>query len=217
MTKLDDLFAAAQHDPDPASGLGIRAKVFAELEQPVARGWRGDLLLLVGLCAALMVVAGAAMFGLGALDPALLVARAGNLIALFLVGAFCSFAAIAPRRRGRVLAGFGAAAAAVIGLVAIRGTGVVSATAPWVCTLSHLSIGAAPLVVALLLLRKAAISGPRAALVGLAVGTTGAMLGELACEQSWMHVAVWHLGAWLGLAVVSVVIARRLVPRSFAP
>ena len=209
MAKLDDLLAAAQNDPDPASGLGIRAKVFAELDAPPARGWRGDLLLLVGLCAALIAVAGGVMFALGALDPALLAARGGNLVALFLVGACCSFAAIAPRRRGRVLAGFAAATAGIVGLVAIRGTGVVSATAPWVCTLSHLSIGAAPLVVALLLLRNAAISGPRAALAGLAVGTTGAMLGELACEQSWMHVAVWHLGAWLGLAIVSVVTRSR--------
>lgn len=217
MAKLDDLLQQAANDPDPAAGLGLSAKLLAELDAKPARGWKGDLLLVVGLCAALISVAGAVMFFAGALDPALLVARAGNLVALFLVGAFCAFAAVSPRKRGRVLAGFGAAAFGVAGLVLVRGAGVVSTAAPWVCTLSHLSIGAGPLVAALLVLRKSALSSSRAALAGLAVGSTGAMLGELACEQSWAHVAVWHLGAWLGLAVLSVVVARRLVPRSFAP
>lgn len=220
MAKLDDLLHSAAADPDPAAGLGLdamRAAVFAELDAKPARGWKGDLFLLVGLCAALLIAAGTVMFFAGALDPGLLAARAGTLAALFAVGAFCAFAAISPRRRGRVLAGFGVAAAGFAGLVAVRGAGVASTAAPWVCTLSHLSMGAAPLVVALLLLRKSALSPARAALGGLAVGSTGAMLGELACEQSWAHVAVWHLGAWVGLSVIAVLVARRLVPRSFAP
>jgi hypothetical protein len=124
---------------------------------------------------------------------------------------------LAPRRRGQVLAGFVVAGAGLIGLVAMRGAGTPSSAAPWVCTLSHLSIGAAPLLLALALLRKSAIGPARAALAGLAVGTTGAMIGEIGCEQGWMHVLVWHLSAWVALAIVAGLVSRRLMPRSFAP
>jgi hypothetical protein len=101
--------------------------------------------------------------------------------------------------------------------VLLRGEGHPSTTPEWVCTVSHLGLGAGPLGLMLAMLRKSALSAARTALAGLAVGATGAMLGELACEQSWVHVATFHLSAWLGLAVVAMLVARRLAPRSFAP
>lgn len=217
MAKLDDLLSA----PDPAADAPtdkLRAAVFAELDAAAPkRTWRADVVLLVGLCWGLVMAAGVVLFVAGEIHLDHVVQRVVPLASLFLVGAYCAFAALAPRRRTRLVAGFLVAAVGLVGLVLVRGAGVVSTAAPWVCTLSHLSVGAAPLVLALTLLRKSAMGPVRAALAGIAVGTTGAMLGELACEQGWAHVAVWHLGAWVGLVLVAMAVSSRLVPRSFAP
>jgi hypothetical protein len=133
------------------------------------------------------------------------------------VVALGSFAALAPRRLGQLIAGYVIAVIGLVGLVLLRGEGHPSTTPEWVCTVSHLALGAGPLVLMLAMLRKSALGAARTALAGLAVGATGAMLGELACEQSFAHVAVWHLAAWIGLGVIALLVARRLVPRSFAP
>ncbi len=217
MAKLDDLLSSASKPTGHGSDERLRAAVFAELEVPPGRGWRGDVVLVIGVCWLAFVLAAVVMLAVGQLQPALLMSRALPLTGLLFVGAFCAFAALAPRRPGQLLVGFGVAAVGLLGLVLVRGEGHASATAPWVCTLSHLGLGAGPMVLALMMLKKSAIHPARAAVLGLGVGATGAMLGELACEQSWAHVAVWHLAAWAGLAAIASVVSRRLVPRSFAP
>ena len=218
MAKLDDLLSSAASQPAPDEGMNqLRAAVFAELEVPPARSWRGDVLMVIGVCWLLLLATAGVMFAAGQLEPALLLQRTLPLTALLVIGAVCAFASLAPRRPGQLLGGFVVAVVGLVGLVMVRGEGHVSAAAPWVCTVSHLALGVGPLVLALALLRKSALSPARAALTGLGVGTTGAMLGELACGQSWAHVAVWHLSAWVGLAMVAMVASRRLVPRSFAP
>ncbi len=216
MAKLDDLLSSAAK-PLGSPNERLRAAVFAELELPPARSWRADVLMVIGVCWLSFVLAAVVMLAAGQLQPALLTSRALPLTGLLFAGAFCAFAALAPRRPGQLLAGFGVAGVGLLGLVLVRGEGHISETAPWVCTLSHLGLGAGPMVLALTVLKKSAIQPARAALLGLGVGATGAMLGELACEQSWAHVAVWHLAAWGGLAVIASVVSRRLVPRSFAP
>ncbi len=216
MAKLDDLLSSAA-EPSGSPDGRLRAAVFAELELPPARSWRADVLMVIGVCWLSFVLAAVVMLAAGQLQPALLTSRALPLTGLLFAGAFCAFAALAPRRPGQLLAGFGVAGAGLLGLVLVRGGGHISETAPWVCTLSHLGLGAGPMVLALTVLKKSAIHPARAALLGLGVGATGAMLGELACEQSWAHVAVWHLAAWGGLAAIASVVSRRLVPRSFAP
>lgn len=214
---LDDLLAAASPPGSAADDQKLRAALDAEFNAVPPRSWRGDVLLLVGVCAALLLAIGAVLFFAGQLQPSLVLHRAPVLAALFFTGATCAFAALAPRRRGRLLAALVVAAAGFVGLVLVRGPGLASTAAPWVCTLSHLAVAGAPLVLALALLRKAAIGPARAGLAGLAVGSVGAMLGELACEQGWTHVASWHLGAWVAVGAVALLASRRLVPRSFAP
>lgn len=219
MAKLDDLLSSASRPsgvPDQAHE-SMRAALFAELEVPPARGWRGDVVMVVGVCWLAIVLAAVVLLAVGQVQPSLLLSRALPLSGLLVVGAFCAFAALAPRRPGQLLAGFAVAAVGLVGLVWVRGEGHASTMAPWVCTVSHLGLGAGPMILALAVLKKSAIHPARAALLGLGVGATGAMLGELACEQSWAHVAVWHLGAWAGLAAIASVVSRRLVPRSFAP
>jgi len=214
--KLDELLSK----PDPSGGPRperLRGAVFAELDVPPARGWRGDLLLLVGACWLLVLAIATAMLVSGAVLPSHLIDRAAPILALLTVGGASAFTALAPRRRGQWGLGLAVAAVGLVGLVLVRQSQTPSGTSPWVCTLSHLAVGLAPLALGLALLRKAALHPLRAALLGLAVGTTGAAVGELACEQGWQHVALWHLGAWIGLALVAALVSRRLVPRTFAP
>lgn len=218
MAKLDDLLNSASNPTEGKEGLAqLRAAVFAELEVPPARSWRGDVVMVISVCWLAFVLSAVVLLAVGQLAPSLLMSRALSLSGLLFVGAFCAFAALAPRRPGQLLAGFAVAAVGLVGLVLVRGEGHVSALAPWVCTVSHLGLSAGPMILALAVLKKSAIDPARAALLGLGVGATGAMLGELACEQSWAHVAVWHLGAWAGLAAIASVVSRRLVPGSYAP
>lgn len=219
MAKLDELLSATSNS-GPANDAGaekLRAAVFAELDVPPKRSWRGDVMLITGICWLAFIAAAAVLFLVGQLSAAQLLSRLVPLSLLAGVVAVCSFTALAPRRPGQLIVGYVIAALGLVGLVLLRGEGNPSSTPAWVCTVSHMALGAGPLVLMLAMLRKSALGAARTALAGLAVGATGAMLGELSCEQGFAHVAVWHLGAWAGLAVIAMLVARRLVPRSFAP
>lgn len=214
--KLDELLSA----PDPSVGQAsdrLRAAVFAELEVPAARSWRGDVLWVIGVCGLVAAAVGVALIAGGAATVTHLADRAAAIAGLLAIGAGCAFTALAPRRRSRLGVGFALAAIGMVGLVLARQTSSVSSAPAWVCTLTHFTVAVAPLLFGLSLLRKSAVDPIRAGLLGLAIGTTGAIVGELACEQSWAHVAIWHLGAWALVGAVAALAARRIVPRSFAP
>lgn len=218
MAKLDELLSASKTNSANEPGLEkLRAAVFAELDVPPKRSWRADVLLITGVCWLAFLAAAAVLFLAGQLTAAHLISRLVPLSLLAGVVAVSSFAALAPRRPGQLIIGYVIAAIGLVGLVLLRGEGHPSETPAWVCTVSHAALGAGPLGLMLAMLRKSALGAARTALAGLAVGATGAMLGELSCEQGFAHVAVWHLGAWIGLAVIALLIGRRLVPRSFAP
>jgi hypothetical protein len=51
----------------------------------------------------------------------------------------------------------------------------------------------------------------------LAVGTTGALLGELMCGRNASHIAVFHLASWALAAVAVVALSYASKRRSFAP
>jgi hypothetical protein len=72
-------------------------------------------------------------------------------------------------------------------------------------------------VMALLLLRKMAFNLSRAVVAGLAVGTTGALLGELMCGRNAAHIAVFHLASWVLASLAVVALSTRISRRSFAP
>lgn len=214
--KLDELLSAPDPSAEQASDR-MRAALLAELDLPPARTWRGDVLAVFGGCTLVFFAAAAALVVSGSVKPDQLIARAVPIGALLALGAVCTFAALAPRRRGALAGGFALALVGMVGLVLARHTSTPGTAPAWVCTLSHLAVAAAPLVFGLWLLRKSAIDPLRAGLLGLAVGTTGAMLGELACEQGASHVAVWHLGPWLLLGLIAAIASSRIIPRSFAP
>jgi hypothetical protein len=110
-------------------------------------------------------------------------------------------------------------AALLVGLRAVTtGQGQsVSDAGGWICTASHLAVGLAPAVVMLSVVRRIAWSLPRALTAGLAVGISGLVWGEIACERSWSHVLVSHVGA-LAVMVLACALASRLLARgTFAP
>ncbi|MCP3100353.1 DUF1109 domain-containing protein [Myxococcus sp. K15C18031901] len=216
-----DIDALLTEAPRPQAASLERALAAArgELAQdrPVRR-WRTQVAWLVASSGGLALVAALVMVLGGALSLGTLLGRAPLLALLLGTSTVCAWAALSPR--GRVLRrwGVGLAMACAATLVLARGTPNTAPTLPaWVCTASHLALGLIPLVVALVALRGAVFQPLRALCAGLSVGTTGAFVGELACEQDWRHVASYHLIAWALLALMALVSSRSLKPRSYAP
>ncbi len=195
----------------------IRAAARQALREPPRRGWKGDLLLLLGAMWLLLAVVAGVLATSGELVAGSSRRIATSVMPLWWVGALAAFAALSPFRKLRPW-GVLAAGLAAIAMVVGRGTPTaVSASPDWLCTVSHLGLGALPLGLGLRLLRRSALTDARAILLGLSIGTIGALMGELACSRGWSHVLVWHLGAWAGLGVAALIVARWLRPTSFAP
>lgn len=215
---LDELLSQAPaRDGAAAERVLAAARGELALGRPVRR-WRTQALWVMAASGGLALAVAGVMLSVGAVTDALLLGRAHLLALLLGTGALCAWAALSPRGRTLRRVGVGLAMTCAAVLVLARGTPNTPPTLPgWVCAASHVAVGVVPLVVALLTLRGAVFEPLRALVAGLAVGTTGAFVGELACEQGWRHVAGYHLLAWGIVAVASLVISRSLKPRSYAP
>ncbi len=213
-TRLDELL----QEPPNDSRSAMRALLAAELKKTPARSWKKDVFMvcaaIVGLTLSTVLVLIAT--GNSSLDAVSL--RLPSFLGLLLIGCASAWLAFAPRPHRRLHFGFALGAVGLVGIVLARGVTGSPATQPeWVCTVSHIGLGAGPLILALTLLRRAAPGVLRSAVAGLAVGSVGAAIGEVGCAQSWSHVLIFHCGAWLAVAAVSVLAGRLLKPRSFAP
>jgi len=215
---LDTLLTQAY--PADAASLGKTleaARRELALNRAVRR-WRTQAVWVFISTVAMVVLVASVLLVLKQMSFAALLSKAPLFVLLWSTGAVCAWGALSPRGHrlrtvGIVLAGGSAAA-----LVLARGESQVEATLPaWVCAASHVAVGLGPLIVSLLALRSAAFRPARALVAGLSVGTTGALVGELACAQGWMHIAGYHLTAWALIAGVEVVVSRSLKSRSFAP
>lgn len=199
-----------------------RDAALAELRAaPQAISWRRQALWLVEAQVGL-ALAGIAVALVGGLaQPSEVFAHAVTVGPLLVVAVLGAIAALAPRvgRAGSSwrLGALGAAAVAMVVVTLARGAGMPSDSPEWVCSVSHLGVGLVPLGFALAGLRQSAPSWGRALAAGLGAGTTGALLGELVCHRGMRHVLVYHVGAWLLLALACAVISRGLRRRSFAP
>jgi Negative regulator of sigma F len=212
----DEVFRPAP--PSLAALSAARAAMQAELSRP-RTSWKTQALRLVGATLGLGVLIGVGALGSGAAEPSTLVARWVSLAMLAMVGPLLAFSAARPgsrwlRRGAWVGAIFGA-----VTLVVTRPAEVLSmSTSPeWVCTLSHLGVALPAIGVALMLLRGMAFNAGRAVAAGLAVGTTGALLGELMCGRNAAHIAVFHLASWALAAVAVVALSFASKRSSFAP
>jgi hypothetical protein len=197
-----------------ASALAAARK---ELAQAKPDSWRRDLAILTAVVSGIAVGVVGVLGALGQWAVSSPLARWETLSLLALLQLVGVAAAMAPRARWAQVATVVMGVAAMAAVVALRGAGAPSALPPWVCTLSHLGVGLAPVATVVVLLRHAAISPLRALAAGICVGTPGAIVGELGCGQSAAHVALFHLPAW-GIAIaVCMAVALRIRPRSYAP
>lgn len=207
-------------EPAKADSLAkINAAVKAELSaKKKVRTWQQEALMLFGASFGVFLVLAIAVLITGAARAEALPTRVVTVLPLLAASALCAFAALAPRRRMvRVAALLSAICAAVLLVVARSGVTSISTTPEWVCTALHVASAIVPIFAAVMFLRGTAPSPLRAAVAGLAMGTTGAMLGELVCEQGLRHVALFHLGAWAIVVAACLVLSRIVPPRSYAP
>lgn len=215
---LDNLLTQAY--PADAASLG---KTLEAARQELARSrtvrrWRTQALWVFISTVALAVLNAAALLVMKQMTVGTLLSKAPLFVLLWITGAVCAWGSLSPRGQRLRTAGVGLSVVSAVALVLMRGEPLVESTLPgWVCTASHVAVGLGPLIVAALALRSAAFRPMRALVAGLAVGTTGALVGELACTQGRMHVLGYHLTAWAVIAAVEWVVSRALKTRSFAP
>lgn len=197
-----------------------RAALQTELAQkrPVLP-WRTHAALLFAVITFVMSACALGLWITGQLSHQHLGPRAPGILLLVVTSALAVASAVKPRANlGLRVAMIGSATLAAIALVWARlEVAAVSALPEWVCTVSHLGAAIAPFAAAILFLRSAAPNPWRSVSGGLAVGTTGALLGELGCGQGAAHVLMFHFTAWAAVIICAVVLGRWMTPRTFAP
>lgn len=215
---LESLLGQAPASDSSAMGRALSAaREELALKRPVRR-WRSQASWVFAASVGMVVVVAGVLFALRQVDAGHLLRRSPVFALLWVTAAVCAWGALSPSGRRMRLGGVVLAMVSAAVLVASRAEPHVAPTLPgWVCTASHFGVALVPLAVALLSLRAAAFLPLRAIVAGLAVGTTGALVGELACAQGWRHVAGYHLSAWALVAAVALVVSRTLKPRSYAP
>lgn len=218
--KLDDLLKdSLRGAPLSKDALErVRAAARSELKSgPVIPRWPTQLAVLLGSAVGVVALAGVVLLASGQTTAQVIASHGVQLLMLLAVAVSCGVSALRPNARGGTLA-VALTLAAAASLVALRAEPLAPTLSPgWLCSVSHIGAGLLPLGVAAWLLRGSAPSLKKSVIAGIAVGCTGAMLGELGCEKGPLHIAIWHLGAWAVVIAAVVVVSRRLTPRSYAP
>lgn len=204
--------------PPAAEALAkARAAMLAEAAAPRRAGWRAGLVKASGTVLGLGAAVAGVLLMVGACTVDFLASRAVSLSALLTVGLVAMWASLRPQGLMSRLLSLGLVAVSAGVIVLVRGAGAASTQPEWVCTVSHLAVGLAPAAVVITLLRRMAPNRLRGVVAGLAAGTTGALVGELACAQSAVHVATFHLSAWAAVAVAVALISSKVRATSYAP
>lgn len=208
--------------PPPAPSMqglaAARAAMLAETSRPrttwttLALRTLTASLGLAGLIMSVMLISGAE-------SPATLISRWLSVVVLVALAPLAILSGARPGALALRRATFVAGLAAAVTLVLTRPDVATSvSTAPeWSCTAYHVLAALPAMAAAYFLMQSMAFSWSRATAVGLGVGTTGALLGELMCGRPAAHVAVFHLAAWALVTLGVVTLARLARRRSFAP
>jgi hypothetical protein len=205
-----------EHALDRARGAALAALRAAGPTRP----WQGQARALIAVVAALTLV-GAAAVAAGGTSWAVLAPRLPTLSLLLAAQVVALWSAISPagasRRSWLAPLAWLLVAAGTTAVLAGRHTAAPDASFGWICSLSHVSFGLAPLAAVVWSLRDMADSGRRGFTAGLGVATAGLFWGELACQRNLLHVLVHHLGAALALVAACLLASRLIRRRSFAP
>jgi len=204
--------------PSPAGSLArVRAAALAELQATHSpQRWQGDVGMLLGATLLLTAAAVLATGLSGSWGAALAAQRSTTLVLLVLAQIAGAAAALSPRAQRAQFVALLLGALAMAALVLLRGAGGPSTVPQWVCSASHFGLSLGPIALALFLLRRSHPTNLKALSAGVAAGTIGALLGELACGRDAHHVALFHLPAFAAAVLLTLVLARRLRPLSFA-
>ncbi|MCA2976832.1 MAG: DUF1109 family protein [Myxococcaceae bacterium] len=217
MTTPGELPLPAPRPPSSSALAAARAAMQAEATTSRRSSWRAGVVRGAGTIVGLALAVAGVLLAVGACTLDFLAARSVTLASLLTVGVVTTWASLRPGGRVGRFAALGLSAVSAGLLVLSRSAEVASSQPEWVCTVSHVAVGLAPAAVVILLLRGMAPNRLRAVVAGVAAGSTGALVGELACAQSRSHVALFHLSAWGLVALFVAVVSSRLSPRSYAP
>lgn len=204
--------------PLPAAS---RDRMLAALREELPRGpgphqWRAEIVRVVVAVLAVTAAIGVALIASGNASLAMMLDRLAVFAGGAALCAFAAYVALAPRgRRGQLIASILFPFAAVALVLVRRPVGVASSP-EWVCTVTHLAASAVPLTVGLLALRRGGAGGLAGFALGVAAGTTGAMVGEVACGRDATHVLVFHVSAWALMVALGAVASHFLPVRSHA-
>lgn len=199
-----------------------RARMLAALrpemkEAPQKNRWRLELAGVVGSVLLLTAAIGGALLGSGNTSLSAIAARAGVFVMCGILCAFSAALALAPGLRRAQLVALLAFGFASIALVLLRTGQGASSTPEWVCTATHLGVGAVPLFIGLFALRRGGLRLFSGIALGVAAGTSGAMVGELGCARDSMHVLLFHVTAWAAVVAAGAALSVLVPPRSYAP
>lgn len=214
---MSDVTFPAPKPPTSDALAKARAAMMAEAKLPKRASWKSGVVKASGTVLGLATAVAGVLLAVGGCTLDSFSSRAATLAALVTVGIVTMWASLRPQGHVARLVSLGLVALSAAFIVLVRGVGAPSPQPEWVCTVSHLAVGLAPAAVVIVLLRGMAPNRLRSVLAGLAAGTTGAIVGEFGCGQSAGHVALFHLSAWVAVALLVTVISSRLTPSSYAP
>jgi len=184
---------------------------------PSKNRWRFEVAGVVVSSLLVTAAIAAALLATGNTTLQIIAARGVALVMGSVICAYAAAVAIAPRlKRGQVFA----LAAFAIGsavLVAVRSEIGSASTPEWVCTATHVGVGAIPLVIGVFALRRSGSKVLAGLALGVSAGTTGAMVGELGCGRDALHVLLFHVSAWLVMVGAGALLSLVIRPRSHAP
>jgi hypothetical protein len=223
-------FGALEGAPAPAKAPtmaapaleSVRAQALRELQaHPKATPWWREVLVLVGVYTLATVLGALGFTRVGLLlnsAPPGVVAGLAVLVLGVMVGG--AVLALAPTRQAAWgLVGTSAAVVALSVVLGGSGLAVKGFLAGAIgCMRTHMLLSALPLLSALVMLRRSAYHPARAVAAGLSAGAVGLLLLHLHCpDGSAPHLAASHVGPWLLLGLLALLVRARLPTRIHAP
>lgn len=219
---LEGVAAPAKTPEAPPALESAKARALEELAaHPKATPWWREVVALVGVYVGVTALGALALSRMGMMmnaAPPGVVAGLAVLVLLTMVGG--AVVALAPTRR--VAWGLVGTSAVVVALsVVLGGSGlaVKGFLAGCIgCMRTHMMLSAMPLLAALVTLRRSAYHPARAVAAGLSAGAVGLLLLHVHCpDGSAAHLTAAHVGPWLLLGGLALLVRSRLPTQNHAP